>query len=189
MHRLIGSGLPNVHLSSGYELHEDGAVSYEDVKGLFRAIAKAIACRGADLTSHEFKFLRKRLGKSQAEVGELVGYSAQAVAKWEKEQLPVPVAAGRLLRAMWLAENSKKDLARAVEKMWGKRDFFCHGYVFAHGDSGWVDISHVVELAPIIQEAKRETHEVLSAVSIKARAYGYAASSSVGPVVVERVIA
>ena len=62
MHWLRGCGLPNVQLVDGFLIHErDQSVSYQDLSGLYQALAQAVACRGADLTSEEFRFLRKRL--------------------------------------------------------------------------------------------------------------------------------
>jgi len=114
---LRGAGLPNVYLVGGYAVEEDEdgpAVSLVDVGGLYRSLSAAICMRTARLTGAEVRFLRKRLGWSQADVGNLSEKSAQAVAKWEKGQLPVPLGDSRLLRATWLADFDPRQLRNAV---------------------------------------------------------------------------
>ncbi|WP_457325985.1 helix-turn-helix domain-containing protein, partial [Roseateles sp. P5_E11] len=160
MHQLKGSGLPNVRLVSGYVVEgegEDRTVAYQDLAGLYKTLARIISCRGADLSAAELRFLRKRLGKSQIEVGQLVGTTDQAVAKWEKGQTPVPTAAARLLRLAWLNQNSRKHVAVALEKMWCAREFVRHGYVLAYEHGVWIDVSDEHELKPIKAEAEKQT--------------------------------
>lgn len=123
MYKLSGSGLPNIYLCDGYDVSvdEDGdeVVSYMDLDGLYAAIGKAIALKAARLTGAEVRFLRKRLNWSQAQLGALGDKSSQAAAKWEKGELPVPVAEANLLRLCWLRQNSPHDLGRAVGQIPG----------------------------------------------------------------------
>jgi len=118
--KLSGAGLPNVVLLSGFKLHGEGdaqAVAYEDLDGLYAAIARAIAIGPTPLTGAELRFLRKRFGQSQDQLGALVGKTGQAVAKWEKGQLPVPVAEGTVVRLAWLARHSKGELAGVIARL------------------------------------------------------------------------
>ena len=157
---LKGAGLPNVRLASGYTLEGEGeaqSVSYSDLVGLYDALALAIACRGATLTASEFRFLRRRLEKSQNEIGELVGVTGQAVANWEKSQTPVPVGSGRMVRLAWLAEHAPELMPKIFEKAWCDREFVCHGYVLGFEGGKWVNLSHQTELEPIKATAERET--------------------------------
>lgn len=180
MHQLKGVGLPNVRLASGYRLEGEGddqTVSYCDVEGLYRALALAVSCRGANLTPAEFRFLRRRLDKSQQEVGAFLDVKDQTVAKWEKGQLPVPVASAALLKLAWLGENAPEHMARTVAKRWNSEDFVCHGYVFAYEAGKWVDRSHSEEFRPIQAQAERETAEVI-ATCISASTANYASTVS-----------
>lgn len=182
MHQLKGCGLPNVRLASGYVIDEsDQSVAYADVQGLFKVLALTVACRGADLTAEEFRFLRKRLDKSQAEVARLVGTSdAQAVANWEKGRTPVPTAAGRLLRLSWLNAFARKHVNRSLEKMWSAREFICHGYVLAYTDGQWVDVSAEHELKTIKVEAERATWRVCQALMVSSNGSTYAGLTTAG---------
>jgi len=177
MHQLQGCGLQNVNLMNGYVIDpEDQAVAYADLKGLYKAIALAVACRGANLTASEFHFLRRRLDKSQAEVGALLGLTDQAVAKWEKGKSPVPVACAAMLRMAWLRLHAPECMARVVDKMWSPEGYICHGYVFAYEGSRWVDQSHAAELKPLKAQAERETVDVITTARIRASAASYTLS-------------
>lgn len=188
MFQMKGAGLPNVRLVSGYALEgegEDRSVAFRDIDGLYQAISRAVACRGADLTPAEFRFLRRRLGKSQEEVGNLVGTTDQAVAKWEKGVTPVPTGSARLLRLAWLAEHAPEHLPRALEKMWSIREFYCHGYVFAFSaDEKWVDISDQYEFKPIKAEAERLTSAVVSGLAVRAQSTKYTTQTNFGSKVI-----
>lgn len=116
MRKLKGTGLPNVYLLGGVDEAADGSVAYSDLDGLYRALAGAIAMRTGALTGPELRFLRKRLDMTQDEVAALGDKSAQAVAKWEKEQAPVPLAESTLLRLVWLERHSRRHLAAAVRE-------------------------------------------------------------------------
>jgi putative transcriptional regulator len=164
MHRMRGTGLPDVRLVNGFDIQGEGddqSVAYEDLQGLFKVLARTVACRGANLTAPEFRFLRKRLSMSQSEVGRYVGATDQAVAKWEKGTTPVPVAAARLLRLAWLNKHSRRDLNKAVEKMLCDRDFVSHGYVFEYVNGEWRDVSSANALEPIKAQAAEATWTVI----------------------------
>lgn len=169
MHHLRGCGLPNVQLVDGYVVREkDQSVAYQDIDGLYKAIAQTVACRGADLTGAEFRFLRKRLGMSQGDAGELVGCTDQTVAKWEKGELRVPVAAGRLLRATWLAKHARRYLAVAIDKMSRPSEYVSHGYVFSFVNGKWKDTSDQHVMGPVRAEAEQVTWDVIQAVKREA---------------------
>jgi DNA-binding transcriptional regulator YiaG len=80
------SGLPNVYLLSGYQLHEttEGpAVSFADTDGLNRALGRYLAHQRRRLTGQEWLFLRVEMDLSQAELARLLGVSNQQVASAE----------------------------------------------------------------------------------------------------------
>lgn len=82
-------GLDHVFLLNGYEVRELGgsrAVAIHDLEGLHRAIASQLIEKPAPLTGQELRFLRVEMDFSQKALGQLLGVTDQAVAKWEKGQ-------------------------------------------------------------------------------------------------------
>lgn len=156
LHRLEGSGLRNVYLKNGYSIEGVGdcqTVAYFDLEGLYVAIARALSTRVAPLTGPEFRFLRKRLELSQGEAGAMVGKTAQAVAKWEKEQASVPIAEGNLLRLAWLNKHARRALSRTLDMMTRATDDVAGDYVFEFTGSEWVDDAAKSVFLPLISEA------------------------------------
>lgn len=97
------SGLRNIWLASGFEVVETEygtGVAIHDVEGLHRAIGETLA-RKAWLTGAEVRFLRKEMDMSQRALGQLLGNTDQAVAKWEKFG-KVPKTADRMIRLIYL---------------------------------------------------------------------------------------
>jgi len=95
-------GLENVFLLNGYEVRElegSRAVAIHDLEGLHRAIAEQLIEKPAPLTGKEFRFLRVEMDFSQKALGDLLGVTDQAVAKWEKGQTrKLPNAVNTLIR-------------------------------------------------------------------------------------------
>lgn len=146
MHKLLGVGLLNIYLHNGFQIEGEGeeqTIAYKNLDGLYDAIARAIAIRSITLTGPELRFMRKRLGMTQQEIGALGGKSGQVAAKWEKGSLPVPLAEGKLIRLAWLTKYSRVDLFAAVRQLlhdstltgWSER---CD-YVFSFDGQRWVE--------------------------------------------------
>lgn len=97
------SGLSNIWLANGYEAvktnYGEGVIIH-DLEGLHRAIGQMLS-RKSRLTGAEVRFLRKEMELSQRGLGELLGVTDQAVAKWEKHG-QVPKTADRMLRLIYL---------------------------------------------------------------------------------------
>lgn len=152
MLKFTGCGLPNVVLADGYTTvaFEGGcAHSYADIAGLYEAIGHAVATSRHPLTGDEFRFLRKRLGWSQAETGACLDKSNQAVAKWEKGETPVPRSDGHVIRLAWLRHHSKKDVLAAVEAMFGDHPAQAEReYVFIFAGR-WVRVSRELAVAAL----------------------------------------
>ncbi len=156
-HRIVGTGLPNVFLINGYALEEaedEQDISYQDLDGLYEAIAAAIANRRAPLTGAEFRFLRRRAGLSQGQAGAMVDKTDQAVAKWEKGKAAVPVADGNMMRLAWLGKHSRRNVARAVDRMVQSADYDDSGdYMFVHDGVRWQEDNSGSQVTAAADEA------------------------------------
>jgi len=109
------SGLRNIWLASGYDFVETRygrGIAIHDVPGLHALIGKLLA-RKHRLTGAELRFLRKEMGLSQRALGELLGTSDQAVAKWEKTSR-VPKTADRMARLIYLEHMDGNAPIRAT---------------------------------------------------------------------------
>ena len=141
-----GAGLKNIWLANGYEVKDTKygtATAVEDVEGLHRAIGQSILNSKPKLSGEEFRFFRKELNMSQQAAGNMLGYEAQTVAIWEKED-KVPKSADLLIRGLYtekvIHENvALGELIDCVNQMdvtieEDKR-------VFTDTESGWVPIA------------------------------------------------
>jgi putative transcriptional regulator len=101
------SGLDHIWLEDGFTLENHPnygeLVSIWNVRGLHLAIGQWLIGQPRGLTGAEFKFLRTEMDLSQRVLGQLLGVTDQAIAKWEKaRQKPVAnKAAERLLRVCY----------------------------------------------------------------------------------------
>ena len=104
MYHYLECGLRNVWLRDGY--HEEQTpygevVSFEDVGGLHRTIARGLTKKAGRLTGAEFRFLRKEQDLSQKGLADLIGCAAQGLNRWENNKTKVPKWADRLLRVLY----------------------------------------------------------------------------------------
>ena len=136
------SGLRGVWLKNGYRTIKTPygeATSIENVEGLHRAIARALATRPSRLTGAEFRFLRKELDLTQVALADLFGNDAQTVALWERGRKRVPVWADSLVRKLVLeAQDGNIKLLDLMRKVAEKHDGAETKLVFREGRSGWV---------------------------------------------------
>jgi len=115
-----GCGLRNIWLRNGYTERSTPfgkAVAIQDVEGLHRVIALHLIKTKPRLSGAEFRFLRKELDFSQVRLGQMFGYSSQAIAIWEKRG-NVPRLADRTLRAFYreIAEGNA-GIRELVERL------------------------------------------------------------------------
>jgi putative transcriptional regulator len=99
-----GCGLDDVYLLNGYETYETGygpAVSVKDLDGLRRVIGEQLLKKRKFLKGKELRFLRTEMDLTQSELGRLIGYSDQQVARWEKDQSRIPAPANRTTRLLF----------------------------------------------------------------------------------------
>lgn len=148
--KMPGTGLPNVFLVGGVRREgsgEDETFAYEKLNELYFEIARAVATRVTPLTGAELRFLRKRLGMTQSQVGALGGKSVQAAAKWEKDVSQMPAAESHLVRMAWLVRFSRRDLPLAVQAMTdpdGSIDSI-GDYVFIYRNGVWSEAPAVAK--------------------------------------------
>lgn len=107
-----GSGLPNVYLHSGVTIKDDPEhgrlVKIDKLPQLFYAIAFKLVLKNASLTGAEFRFLRKRMEMTQAELGKELSVSDQTVANYEKEKTAMGPA-DPAIRMFYLAHVADDD--------------------------------------------------------------------------------
>jgi putative transcriptional regulator len=102
--RYTGCGLDDVYLSNGYDIHntEYGeAVSIRNLEGLRRAIGENLIRQRKAFKGKELRFLRTEMDLTQTELGRLIGYSDQQVARWEKDQSRIPAPANKMVRLLF----------------------------------------------------------------------------------------
>ena len=101
-------GLDSVWLENGYTIEANpnygDLISFQNVRGLHDAIGRWLIGQPRTLTGAEFRFLRTELDMSQRCVGDVLGVTEQAVAKWEKARAKPVVnkTAERFLRVIYL---------------------------------------------------------------------------------------
>lgn len=115
MYHFTDGGLRNVWLSNGYVEHKTpygNGVSFHDLDGLVVAICRALCKKPSKLTGAEFRYIRAALLISQKSLGQLFGYTEQAVAKWEKLG-KVPKIVDAALRLIFIERHDghKKNTA------------------------------------------------------------------------------
>lgn len=124
------SGLPNVWLLNGFHRETTPygeGVRIEDIDGLHRTLAHALATAKSAFTGAELRFLRKYLHLSQAGLARLLGLSDQTVARWEKDQTPVDPSAERLVRVVVRQRlDEDPDWIEALEEL-AELDEAIHG--------------------------------------------------------------
>jgi DNA-binding transcriptional regulator YiaG len=120
------SGLPDVYLRSGVKIERDAdygdLVAIDRLPNLVMAIAFTLARKPEKLTGGEMRFLRKRIGATQAELGRELWVSEQTVANYEKGKTdagPADRALRFLLRAhvaddATLAEELRREAETLV---------------------------------------------------------------------------
>lgn len=140
MHHYTGCGLRNVYLKSGFRKHKTpygGGVSVEDVEGLHRAIALHLVGHKPRLSGTEFRFLRKELELTQAQLAALLGNDAQSVALWEKTGR-VPKWADLIVRALYReVVEGKAGIVELAECLSKKVETEPPKMIFSGTKSGW----------------------------------------------------
>ena len=75
---------------------------FENIEGLYKAIAKAIAERSPKLSGSEIRFLRTYLGLSREDFGKIMGADPRTVNRWQSGESPMSDGNQNLLRVLVL---------------------------------------------------------------------------------------
>ncbi len=116
MYHFTDGGLRNVWLRNGYTIRSTPygkTISFEDVDGLTKTICIALTEKQGKLTGAEFRYLRLHMLMSQKALGQLLGYTEQAVAKWEKSG-KIPKAIDLIVRRIFIEKNSGNTKINSV---------------------------------------------------------------------------
>jgi putative transcriptional regulator len=117
------SGLDNVWLENGFTLENHPnygeLVSIWNAQGLHVAIGRWLIGQPRGLTGAEFRFLRTEMDLSQRALGQILGVTDQAIAKWEKaNRKPVTnKAAERLLRVFYSKYIGESEFAALLDRI------------------------------------------------------------------------
>lgn len=134
-------GLDDVYLLNGYKRHQTvygSGITVENVEGLHEAIAEHLCLNKALLNGKEFRFLRKLLDLTQAEVAVFLGCDVQSVARWEKGKSEINGAADKLMRILYLGSRcSGIDAAEIIKKVAALDTKITDRQVFEDTPEGW----------------------------------------------------
>jgi putative transcriptional regulator len=140
MYHYTDGGLRNVWLSNGYierNTPYGKAVSFQDLEGLTKAICLALAKKPGKLTGAEFRYIRSNMLLSQKSLGTMLGYTEQAVAKWEKTG-KIPKAVDFYFRSIYLARADGNEKIKAMIHTMNELDRIANQRIIvSEGSSGW----------------------------------------------------
>ena len=108
MFHMTNCGLPNVWLQSGFKTGTDKFGSFysiDDLPGLYRAIALALAHGSGLLSADELRVIRRQLGLTQAQLGAALGRTEQTVLLWERSG-KIPADSAQNIKLMVLRKFS-----------------------------------------------------------------------------------
>jgi putative transcriptional regulator len=138
-------GLDDIYLNSGYE-RTDGdygtGVVIQDMDGLHRAIGEFLSRHKKTLNGKEVRFLRHEMDLTQAQLGDIMRVTDQTVARWEKQEVPIPGPAEMLLRALYLGHAAKAvDVLALAAELRANDAPTSDKQHFAPTDHGWQAIA------------------------------------------------
>lgn len=138
MYQYQSSGLPNIWLKNGYQLHNTAygeGIAIDDLEGLHHSIVLTLIRTPCKMTGDEFRFLRKELNLSQKKLADMMGVEDQTIANWEKKQ-PTPLA-DRTMRLVAIAHYTDSGFQQLVKEL-AELDRKEHeNLYFEESDNGW----------------------------------------------------
>lgn len=120
MYHYVDSGLDNIYLANGFEIHETPygeGISIEDTEGLHKAIGKWLIKQPRPLTGAELRFLRLEMEQTQRDLASFLGTKEQTLRLWERDrEKSLQGTADRLLRALYADFAGGNGSVRAMLK-------------------------------------------------------------------------
>jgi putative zinc finger/helix-turn-helix YgiT family protein len=86
------------------------------IKQLMQVIARNIVEKPTSLTGEEIRFLRKRLGKKQADLAHEIGVEAETLSRYENGHQPISESNDKLLRFYYVLESEDEVLFPEVKE-------------------------------------------------------------------------
>jgi transcriptional regulator with XRE-family HTH domain len=113
--RFVDSGLSYVFLVGiKYYTCECGRIIADipAIKELMQLIARDLVEKPTSLTGEEIRFLRKRLGKKQADFAHDLGIEPETLNRYENEKTPISETSDKLARLYYLAFSTDQMLSQ-----------------------------------------------------------------------------
>lgn len=139
-------GIDGVYLHDGFSIVDDGygeSVVIENADELHKVIGLTVAQERSHLSAREVKFLREQMGKTQTELANEIGVSAQMIARYEKEdQTDITGPADRMLRALYVTHlfpDQQGDIMRRIIGLYKEDESGVQSLVFSHADKHWTE--------------------------------------------------
>jgi DNA-binding transcriptional regulator YiaG len=143
--RYEACGLDEIYLLNGFKFESRGGrkfIQIMDCEALHMEIARHLVLTRKVLSGKEIRFIRVQMDQTQRELAESLGLTSQTVARWEKDQIPIPGAADRLLRILFMVSlldgeelhKMVSGLSEQIENMDASR---VRPALFNHDDHHW----------------------------------------------------
>jgi transcriptional regulator with XRE-family HTH domain len=118
------SGLPDVQLAGirYIQCKECGrkAAEIPALKQLLQLIARSLVGRGGPLTGEEIRFLRKRIGKKQAEFAAEIGIDPATLSRMETGAQPITETNDKFIRMYYALMSDDSELRKPVQEAFRK---------------------------------------------------------------------
>lgn len=141
-------GLDDIYLLNGFGVEETDygrGVSVENVDGLHHAIGLHLIEHRKALSPKEFRYLRKQMDLTQAELGAKLGVSDQTVARYEKGETEIAGPADGMVRVLYvfslLPEEMREEIVSRMLAQAGAAtdEVRPHPALFRATADGWLE--------------------------------------------------
>jgi len=112
----VDSGLSYVYLVGIKYVYEDGRTLADipAIKQLMQLIARDLLEKPTSLTGEEIRFLRKRLGKKQADFAQEIGIEPETLSRYENDRVAVSEISDKVIRLYYLVFSQDEHLFEEV---------------------------------------------------------------------------
>ena len=133
--------LQNLYLENGYnemQTSDGPAIQYDRLEELEICVGRVLIRKPARLRGWDLRFLRRSLGLSQPDFGNLIDRDSQTIARWEKSKEPIPSFVDLAIRARFVG---KFDPAMTITELLSYVDCtakpLSHRVVLTLTEDGW----------------------------------------------------